>query len=85
MLHSLVKKHSIEAIAIGNGTASRETVSFVRKIKLPPSILDPDGQRIGRFNLFRLGGSARNSPITTSPCVERFPSDAASWTRWPSW
>ncbi len=38
VLHSLVKKHSIEAIAIGNGTASRETEAFVRKIKLPPSI-----------------------------------------------
>ncbi len=38
VLHALVKKHSIEAIAIGNGTASRETEAFVRKIKLPGSI-----------------------------------------------
>jgi Transcriptional accessory protein len=38
VLHALVKKHHIEAIAIGNGTASRETEAFVRKIKLPPSI-----------------------------------------------
>lgn len=38
VLHALVKKHSIEAIAIGNGTASRETEAFVRKIKLPASI-----------------------------------------------
>ena len=38
VLHSLVKKHNIEAIAIGNGTASRETEAFVRKIKLPASI-----------------------------------------------
>jgi len=38
VLHALVKKHNIEAIAIGNGTASRETETFVRKIKLPPSI-----------------------------------------------
>lgn len=38
VLHSLVKKHNIEAIAIGNGTASRETEAFVRKIKLPTSI-----------------------------------------------
>jgi uncharacterized protein len=36
--HALVKKHNIEAIAIGNGTASRETETFVRKIKLPPSV-----------------------------------------------
>lgn len=34
----LVKKHSIEAIAIGNGTASRETEAFVRKLNLPASI-----------------------------------------------
>jgi len=38
VLHALVKKHNIEAIAIGNGTASRETEAFVRKIKLPGSI-----------------------------------------------
>lgn len=38
VLHSLVKKHHIEAIAIGNGTASRETEAFIRKIKLPTSI-----------------------------------------------
>jgi len=38
VLHSLVKKYNIEAIAIGNGTASRETEAFVRKIKLPGSI-----------------------------------------------
>jgi uncharacterized protein len=38
VLHSMVKKHKVEAIAIGNGTASRETETFVKKIKLPPSI-----------------------------------------------
>jgi uncharacterized protein len=35
---ALVKKHDIEAIAIGNGTASRETEAFVRKLKLSSSI-----------------------------------------------
>ncbi|MGD7653419.1 MAG: Tex-like N-terminal domain-containing protein, partial [Verrucomicrobiales bacterium] len=35
---SLVKKYDIEAIAIGNGTASRETETFVKKLKLPSSI-----------------------------------------------
>ena len=38
VIHALVKKHSIEAIAIGNGTASRETETFVRKLKLPAAI-----------------------------------------------
>lgn len=37
-LTTLVKKYDIEAIAIGNGTASRETESFVKKLKLPSSI-----------------------------------------------
>ncbi|MDP4623983.1 MAG: RNA-binding transcriptional accessory protein [Akkermansiaceae bacterium] len=34
----LIKKHDIQAIAIGNGTASRETESFIKKLKLPASI-----------------------------------------------
>ncbi|MEM6829685.1 MAG: Tex-like N-terminal domain-containing protein, partial [Bacteroidota bacterium] len=35
----LVEKHQIEAIAIGNGTASRETESFIKKIGLPSSVI----------------------------------------------
>ncbi len=35
----LCDRFKIEAIAIGNGTASRETESFVRSIGLPPSVL----------------------------------------------
>lgn len=34
-LRQLCDKHDIEAIAIGNGTAGRETESFVRGLKLP--------------------------------------------------
>lgn len=37
-LSSLIKKHDIQAIAIGNGTASRETEAFVKKLKLPAAI-----------------------------------------------
>jgi uncharacterized protein len=37
-LTGLVTKYKVEAIAIGNGTASRETEAFVRKLKLPTSI-----------------------------------------------
>jgi uncharacterized protein len=37
-LTGLIKKHEIQAIAIGNGTASRETEAFVKKLKLPASI-----------------------------------------------
>ena len=35
----LVDKHNIEAIAIGNGTASRETEQFVRGLGLAPNII----------------------------------------------
>lgn len=35
----LCESHRIEAIAIGNGTAGRETEVFARKLNLPPSII----------------------------------------------
>jgi uncharacterized protein len=35
---ALIKKYDIEAIAIGNGTASRETEAFIKKLKLPTTI-----------------------------------------------
>ncbi len=34
-IESLARKHEVEAIAIGNGTAGRETETFVRGLKLP--------------------------------------------------
>ncbi|MFZ4597488.1 MAG: Tex family protein [Terrimicrobiaceae bacterium] len=37
-LHSVTKKYQIEAVAIGNGTASRETEAFVKKCRLPGAI-----------------------------------------------
>jgi uncharacterized protein len=37
-IRSVVSKCGIEAIAIGNGTASRETETFIRKLGLPPAI-----------------------------------------------
>ena len=38
-LTTLLKKHDIEAIAIGNGTASRETEAFVKKLKVTIPII----------------------------------------------
>ncbi|MDW3193813.1 MAG: Tex family protein [Cytophagales bacterium] len=35
----LVKQHNIEAIAIGNGTASRETEQFIRALDLPANLV----------------------------------------------
>ena len=37
-LKTLVAKHGIEAIAIGNGTGSREVEAFIRKLGLPAAI-----------------------------------------------
>ncbi len=37
-IKNLVKKHLIEAIAIGNGTASRETESFIKNISFTHSV-----------------------------------------------
>lgn len=39
LVKQLLVKHKIQAIAIGNGTASRETEAFVRSLKLPGEIL----------------------------------------------
>ena len=39
VIRRLVDKFSIEAIAIGNGTAGRETESFVRELGLPADII----------------------------------------------
>lgn len=38
-IKELVQKHKIEAIAIGNGTASRETESFVKSLGLPKHVI----------------------------------------------
>lgn len=38
ILAGLVKQYKVEAIAIGNGTAGRETEAFVRGLNLPPQI-----------------------------------------------
>jgi uncharacterized protein len=38
-IKDLVEKHQIQAIAIGNGTASRETEAFVKAIGLPKSVI----------------------------------------------
>src|SRR5690606_19480173 len=35
LVRDLVKTYAIEAIAIGNGTAGRETERFIRELKLP--------------------------------------------------
>jgi protein Tex len=50
----LVERFKIEAIAIGNGTAGRETEAFVRGLGLPASDPGRHGQRERRLDLLRL-------------------------------
>ena len=56
-LKSLIEKFNVRAIAIGNGTASRETDALVRAfLKKEGTLVDllRDGQRVRRLHLFRL-------------------------------
>ncbi|WP_319575060.1 Tex family protein [uncultured Desulfobacter sp.] len=38
LIPELVNRHKIRAIAVGNGTAGRETESFIRELKLPEDV-----------------------------------------------
>ena len=61
-LDALCKQHRIEAIAIGNGTAGRETETFVRKLAAGGrlgAVKVVVGQRGGRVGLLGVRGRAR--------------------------
>ncbi|MCA0335124.1 MAG: RNA-binding transcriptional accessory protein [Bacteroidetes bacterium] len=47
-IHSLFSKHTFEAIAIGDGTAGRETEKFIKSLQLPVSVflVNEDGASI---------------------------------------
>ena len=38
-VRTLIDRHQVEAVAIGNGTAGRETETFVRGLDLPPGVV----------------------------------------------
>ena len=59
---ALCEKFEIDAIAIGNGTAGRETEEFVRSLQLPPEHPRGRGQRKRRLRLLRLGRGPRGVP-----------------------
>ena len=86
-LGKLAKQHDVELIAIGNGTASRETDQLAADlIKLLPRAHQDRGVGGRRLGLLRLGvrlaGAAR---AWTSRCAAPCRSPAGSRTRWPSW
>ena len=80
VLKALVTKYSIEAIAIGNGTASRETEQFVRALKLPGSI-----------PVVLVNESGASIYSASDVAREEFPDQdltvrgSVSWIRSPSW
>ncbi len=59
---ALCQKFEIDAIAIGNGTAGRETEDFIRSLQLPAAISRGRGQRKRRLRLLRLGRGPRGVP-----------------------
>ena len=61
-LAKLVEKFATEVIAIGNGTASRETEAFVRGGKPAGRDSHRDGQRERRVDLLGLRGRPRGVP-----------------------
>ena len=83
MIKAVVTKFKVEAIAIGNGTASRETETFIRKLGLPAAIPVVMVSESGA-SIYSASDVAReefpDKDITVRGAVS-----IASWTRSPSW
>ena len=86
---SLCQKHGVDLIAIGNGTASRETDKLAGDlIKRHPEAEADQGRglrsrRLGLFGL-RTGGHGIPGPRRLA-CAAPCRSPAACRTRWPNW
>jgi uncharacterized protein len=83
--------HGVELIAIGNGTASRETDKLAAELI---EALGPSGAKVTKVVVSEAGASVysaselasrASSPTSTSACAARCPSPAACRTRSPSW
>jgi hypothetical protein len=88
-LASLIRKHKVELIAIGNGTGSRETEKLVADMLAQlPAAKAHQGHRFAKPAPRSTPPRRRprpNSPISTSRCAAPSPSPAACRTRWPNW
>ena len=78
LILSMIRRHGVTAIAIGNGTASRESEQFIVS-RIRSSV------RRGRACIRRRNSRRRSFRITTSPCAARSPSPGVFRTRLPSW
>ncbi|TAF97195.1 MAG: RNA-binding transcriptional accessory protein [Cytophagia bacterium] len=64
ILENLFQKHQIEAIAIGNGTAGRETEDFVNQLQIPP---------LGAGGLFMVSEQGASIYSASEAAREEFP------------
>lgn len=81
---SMLEKYGIQAIAIGNGTASRETEEFIKRVPLPEGckvfVVSEDGASI-----YSASDVAREEfPDEDVTVRERSLSDDVLWTRLPN-
>lgn len=65
----LIERYQVQAIAVGNGTASRETVQFLQSLALPSAVaihvVSEDGASVYSASAV----AVRSSPMKTSPCA----------------
>jgi hypothetical protein len=86
-LLGLLREHAVQAVAVGNGTGSREAESFVRA-----SLGESDSRDVPVALVSEAGASVYSAsdvaraefPTSTSPCAVRSRSRAASRIRSPS-
>ena len=86
-LAKIVEHFHPEAVAVGNGTAGRETEAFVRDVpKLigAKDVMVVSVSESGASVYSRARPPARSSPTSTSPCAARSRSAGASRTRSPN-
>ena len=87
-LARLARKHQVELVAIGNGTASRETDKLAAElISAHPELklTKVDGVRGRRVGVFGVGLASRSCPIWTCRCAARSRSPGGCRTRSPNW
>lgn len=82
----MIEAYQIEAISIGNGTASRETEDFINRQTFDRQIPVFMVSEQGAFYLFKFSKIARDEfPTMTLQYGEQSLSAAVSWTHWRNW
>jgi hypothetical protein len=88
-----IDKHGVSLIAIGNGTASRETEQFIAEViqnaqgdrsRMKPQLSDYQRRR-ERLFIPRQPWRVKSSPIWMPLSAAISPSHAGRRIRWPNW